>query len=126
MRLLIIVYSFIGECNRENCRLLHEQSSESSGAFTNFGSSGRQGSGSYGASRTSSASGTCYAFQRGECDRGDACRFSHEAVGDAPASFSSGPKPCFQFQKGNCDRGDTCKYSHVVGASEQEGYAGYN
>jgi hypothetical protein len=24
------------------------------------------------------ASGTCYAFQKGECTRGDACRFSHE------------------------------------------------
>jgi len=23
-------------------------------------------------------SGPCYAFQRGECQRGNACRFSHE------------------------------------------------
>ncbi len=191
----------IGECNRDNCRFLHEQSSESSGAFTNFGSSNRQGS--YGSSRgasgvcyafqrgecnrgescrfshdgdssspsngafrnfnntrssaksgtcyafqrgecdrgdscrfshgsnfnrgfSSAKSGTCYAFQRGECDRGDSCRFSHEVGGDAPASFSSGPKPCFQFQKGNCERGDACKYSHSLAAPEQEGYTGYN
>lgn len=32
----------------------------------------------------SKASGVCFAFQRGECTRGDDCRFSHELSGAAP------------------------------------------
>lgn len=40
-------------------------------------------SGGYRSSRPSGGgSGVCYAFQRGECTRGDTCRFSH-SVDDA-------------------------------------------
>jgi hypothetical protein len=28
--------------------------------------------------KNSRANGICYAFRRGECDRGESCRFSHE------------------------------------------------
>ena len=42
------------------------------------------------------SSGACYAFQRGECTRGDGCRFSHEGGGggggrsDDRGGYSSG------------------------------------
>jgi hypothetical protein len=66
----------------------------------------------------------CYAFLRGECNRGNACRFSHpmdETQGYAmpyqmpPAQYRPNPGFCFAFQRGECYRGDACKYSHVGG-----------
>ena len=122
--MLIEYFYCIGECNRDNCRFLHEQSSESSGAFTNFGS-GRQGYSSRGGS-----SGTCYAFQRGECNRGESCRFSHEGESSpsngAFRNFNStrgSPKSgtCYAFQRGECDRGDSCRFSH--GSSFNRGFS---
>ena len=64
----------------------------------------------------------CYAFQRGECTRGDACRFSHEEGGgggggggyDRPPS--RGAPACYAFQRGECDRGDSCRFSHDANA----------
>ena len=67
-------------------------------------------------------SGVCFAFQRGECHRGDSCRFSHmgeSAPGEEDAwragqqgPFGGGRGACYAFQRGECDRGDTCKFSH--------------
>lgn len=37
-----------------------------------------------------SSAGVCYAFQRGECTRGDDCRFRHEA-GDVPVQQLTRP-----------------------------------
>ena len=51
----------------------------------------------------------CYAFQKGECTRGDACRFSHDPNAEAPQRSSA---PCYAFQRGECDRGDACRFSH--------------
>eukprot|EP01032_Pedospumella_encystans_P012344 gene12344-14289_t len=47
------------------------------------------------------STGVCYAFQSGNCDKGDQCRFRH-----AP------PGICFSFQRGLCDRGDGCRFRH--------------
>ena len=64
-------------------------------------------------------SNVCYAFQKGECNRGDSCRFSHDGEGgSAPAS--SAPKDiCFSFQKGNCTRGSSCRFSHAGAEAEE-------
>ena len=68
--------------------------------------------------------GACFAFQKGECDRGDNCRYAHGASDShsaaAGTSALSQPSPgraklpgaCFAFQKGECDRGDSCRYAH--------------
>eukprot|EP00930_Biecheleria_cincta_P036061 TRINITY_DN24761_c0_g1_i1.p1 TRINITY_DN24761_c0_g1~~TRINITY_DN24761_c0_g1_i1.p1 ORF type:complete len:546 (+),score=88.75 TRINITY_DN24761_c0_g1_i1:50-1687(+) len=50
--------------------------------------------------------GVCFAFQRGECPRGDGCRYAHEAGGVRRR------RPCFNFQKGMCNRGVDCMYAH--------------
>jgi len=58
----------------------------------------------------------CFAFQKGECDRGASCRFSH---GDASGAGGFGgvkKGPCFQFQRGECTRGDSCRFSHEISA----------
>ena len=65
--------------------------------------------------------GVCYAFERGECTRGDSCKFSHEGGGASSARPSySGEKRgiCFDFTKGRCTRGDSCKFQHVADGGE--------
>ncbi len=68
-----------------------------------------------------SLSTTGYAFQRGECERGDSCRFSHAAEGEysAPAPREAREaKPsgiCYAFNRGECERGDSCRFSHEAG-----------
>ena len=75
---------------------------------------------------SSGAVGVCYAFQSGSCDRGDACRFSHDA--DAAAASPSkgkgkgkdkgkgkgkgGGGVCYAFQRGECTYGDSCRFEH--------------
>uniref|UniRef100_A0ACD5WDR9 Uncharacterized protein n=1 Tax=Avena sativa TaxID=4498 RepID=A0ACD5WDR9_AVESA len=75
--------------------------------------------------------GVCYAFQKGECNRGDACRFSHDEQRNANTGWGSkedlepkwehdrhrGPSNrgggvCYAFQKGECSRGTSCRFSH--------------
>lgn len=62
--------------------------------------------------------GTCFAFQKGQCQRGDRCRFSHD---EAPSSSTGGSgttgadgkaqgQPlCRDFQKGKCRRAN-CRF----------------
>ena len=57
----------------------------------------------------------CHDFEKGECVRGDRCRFFHDP--DAAEARAAGKKrenkgPCFAFKKGECNRGDDCKFSH--------------
>lgn len=68
----------------------------------------------------------CYAFQRGECDRGSSCRFSHGGTfyayghgGNSRRMKSS--EICYAFQTGACDRGDLCRFTHEYG-DIPEGY----
>jgi RNA-binding motif X-linked protein 2 len=61
--------------------------------------------------------GVCFAFQKGECTRGEACRFTHAAEGDGGEDTSSMaqsklPGVCFAFQKGTCRRGASCRFAH--------------
>jgi hypothetical protein len=51
-------------------------------------------------------------YRKGECTRGDACRFSHDPNAAAPVRSNN---PCYSFQKGECTRGDSCRFSHDGG-----------
>ena len=69
----------VGACDRgDSCRFSHEADgggAPSGGRSFGGGFGGdRNGGGGFGGSRPS---GVCYAFQRGECDRGSSCRFGH-------------------------------------------------
>ncbi|KAG7633557.1 Zinc finger CCCH-type [Arabidopsis suecica] len=73
------------------------------------------------------ARGVCRAFQRGECTRGDSCKFSHDEKRAANTGWGheedrsskwdhdknrEGRGVCRAFQRGECTRGDSCKFSH--------------
>ncbi|KAF0706489.1 hypothetical protein AaE_014081 [Aphanomyces astaci] len=58
--------------------------------------------------------GVCWAFQKGLCDKGDACKYPHEAK---DGDYGS----CFEFvQSGKCKRGDECKFAHTGGAKSTD------
>ncbi|CAE8635667.1 unnamed protein product, partial [Polarella glacialis] len=74
----------------------------------------------------------CHDFQKGDCSRGDRCRFSHgdEVFGRPTGSFSNAGaweaprdvKMCGDFLKGICNRSNGCKFSHEeVGRAESRG-----
>lgn len=137
-----------GECTRgSSCRFAHPDGVAGAGdshrdVWGSFGgryrrerpggdSSGGYG-GSFGGGSFGRGQGACYAFQRGECDRGDSCRFSHEeSTGNGDANRNSRgsdfgwgssrgsdggaysrTKVCFAFQRGECDRGESCRFAH--------------
>ncbi|KAH7651303.1 CCCH zinc finger domain-containing protein [Dioscorea alata] len=76
----------------------------------------------------------CEFYLKGRCQKGDACKFSHEATpltksqpckyfacntclkgDDCPFDHELSKYPCHNFQsKGMCLRGDNCKFSHKV------------
>ncbi|KAJ1283231.1 hypothetical protein BS78_03G112600 [Paspalum vaginatum] len=76
------------------------------------------------------ARGVCYAFQKGECNRGASCRYSHDEQRNANTGWGSKedsgarwehdkhsdvPKSrgmCYAFQKGECNHGASCKFLH--------------
>jgi hypothetical protein len=45
---------------------------------------------------------------KGECSRGDQCRFTHDKNAAAPKASGT----CYAFQEGKCDRGDACRFQH--------------
>jgi hypothetical protein len=55
----------------------------------------------------------CFDFKKGNCSRGDMCRFKHEGTGHTGGYVKA---PCFAFQSGNCDKGASCRFSHDVEA----------
>ena len=102
-----------GECTRgDSCKYSHEVDD----AFQNFGGRPRGGGGGgFREGGGGGGRGECFAFQRGECNRGSACRFSHGGAGESgDGGFGSGmvPSKCLAFQRGECNRGDDCKFSH--------------
>ena len=106
-----------GECDRgESCRFAHEGGD--GGAFASSRAprdrSSRPPRSSSGPS--GGARGMCFAFQKGECDRGESCRFAHGE--EDMYSARSPPKSrgvCFAYQKGECDRGESCRFAHEAG-----------
>lgn len=80
---------------------------------------------SWGGAQAGARAGVCYNYQKGACDRGDACRFSHEDEAGSRSGGQGGAKAgvCYSYQKGACDRGDNCRFSHEGEAgSRRSGY----
>lgn len=74
----------------------------------------------------------CFAYQRGGCDRGDSCRFTHEGGGggggggrSGPSRMGGGDRVCYAYQKGECDRGSSCRFTHEGGGGGGGGGGGY-
>ena len=91
------------------------------------GGGGGGGGGGYGGNRPR---GVCYDWQKGECDRGNACRFAHSEdtqefsntnEGGGNPNFGRSRGVCFDWQKGACERGDNCRFTH---SNENEGGTG--
>ena len=69
--------------------------------------------------------GPCYAYLRGNCARGSACRYSHAGKQGSLPPMSDKEKtelaekralqPCRMFQRGQCKYGDKCQYRHEKG-----------
>ncbi|XP_031552243.1 zinc finger CCCH domain-containing protein 10-like [Actinia tenebrosa] len=58
----------------------------------------------------------CRDYQRGVCNRGGKCKFSHpDGLGK---EMESGPMICRDFQNGKCSR-STCKYLHISNTEEK-------
>jgi len=51
----------------------------------------------------------CYAFQKGCCQRGDACKFSHDIQFKGRINMAP---ICQDWLQGTCKRGHNCKYRH--------------
>lgn len=51
----------------------------------------------------------CFAFQRGACINGSACKFVHE--GGRPEGGAR--KVCQYFEQGGCNAGDRCRFLHT-------------
>ncbi|KDO24236.1 hypothetical protein SPRG_09872 [Saprolegnia parasitica CBS 223.65] len=61
--------------------------------------------------------GVCWAFQKGLCEKGDACKYPHEVKDGEYGS-------CFEFaQQGKCKRGDACKFLHGPKEKEADKFA---
>ena len=74
----------------------------------------------------------CYAYERGECTRGENCKFSHgsEPTYGGFGGGGGGTPVCYAHQRGECTRGDSCKFSHEEGGGDggsrppSRGYSG--
>lgn len=97
-----------------------EESGGNRGGFSSYNSAPRGGA---------RGPSVCYAHQRGECQRGESCRFSHSneeggggggGGGGFSGGYNSAPRnktgTCYAHQRGECQRGDSCRYNH-----EEEG-----
>ena len=64
--------------------------------------------------RDSTGKNMCYAFQRGECTRGNRCKFSHNLEHGGSINKKAPLKPmCHDFLRtGKCERGSKCRFRH--------------
>lgn len=58
---------------------------------------------------------SCYAFQRGECERGSSCKFDHNSnSGGHRSNGGSGrDNNCYDFGRGRCSYGASCRFDHI-------------
>ena len=74
---------------------------------------GRGGGGRGGGGRGGGGRNICFAYNRGHCDRGDECRFRHEASGGnagAAAGGTAGQGQPAKTAKGPCNYGAACNH----------------
>jgi len=57
-------------------------------------------------------SGVCYSWRRGECHRGEMCRFDHPPELKKAPLFSISKGICYQWQEGTCNKGENCRLAH--------------
>ena len=71
--------------------------------------------------RDSTGKNMCYDFQRGECTRGNRCKFSHNLEHGGNANKKAPIKPiCHDFLKtGKCERGNKCRFRHEIQNKEK-------
>ncbi len=121
------------ECKRAKKDRMNNRGGDR-GGFGDRGGDRRGGGGGRGGG---GVGGVCYANQRGECTRGDSCRFSHggggggggfggrggdrgyggdrggdRRGGGGDRGGGGGGGVCYAHQKGQCTRGDSCRFSH--------------
>jgi len=56
--------------------------------------------------------GICFSWRRGECHRGELCRFDHpldQTICQFPDTLKG---VCYQWQEGKCNRGERCQFIH--------------
>jgi len=68
----------------------------------------------------------CFAWAKGQCTHGDACKFAHEGQGACAKVSAPGmgkkwadqsTRVCLNFRKkGRCAKGDQCPFKHVLGS----------
>merc|ERR1712176_1633023 len=58
------------------------------------------------------STGVCFDWQKGQCNRGDSCRFSHVEPTKESVEYRRSRGVCFDWQKGKCHRGDSCRFAH--------------
>jgi len=56
--------------------------------------------------------GICYSWRRGECHRGELCRFDHPKELKNCHLLGSSEGVCYQWQEGTCHKGKSCKLAH--------------
>ena len=57
----------------------------------------------------------CREFLRGECDRGDRCKFSHPDLNEGGGGDELKSRVCRDYLRDECVRGDKCIYQHPPG-----------
>lgn len=62
----------------------------------------------------------CFAYQEGNCQRGDSCKFQHSSVSPlSPKKTKAKEKLCYAHMKGDCERGDShSHHSHHDGHNQ--------
>ena len=81
--------------------------------------------GGYGDDRRGGGGGVCYAFQKGDCSRGSACRFSHEGGGGGGGGYGGGRDRGGRDDRGSRDDRGGSRGGGYGGGGDRRGGGGY-